>query len=368
MIDDTRSIESFKKETFSGYKKTDVYKALFKSIDSKKYEESSNWLVECIISGYTCQIWEKLCLYASKFIHINNTNLPIYIYKKNILFQNIVNSYKCNINKENILLLRNNETIKNLMASLLYLLITSEKIKIFKQVKLSNLDFSMQNVDKRLKSTHNILPESFIHMNEPDELRMIMNEIYFNLQNNTYGYDHVIYWIDWLLKWEKMNKNMTWNIDDRNVSVDKKYRSDIIWILWNIIHIEKNKRDKIIINNINSLYQLYIHSYSKSKKNLRLPYIYNSIALLTYDIKNKPILKDIIGYIQIQINIDKIFKVKNIKSVKNEKVDNIDINKIINDEKDKERKKKKVRPELEKINNNINIFNELNSNLYNINI
>ena len=35
-INDTRGLKSFKVGTFSGYKKNDVIKTLFKSIDSKK--------------------------------------------------------------------------------------------------------------------------------------------------------------------------------------------------------------------------------------------------------------------------------------------------------------------------------------------
>jgi hypothetical protein len=367
MIDDTRIIEKFKKETFSGYKKTDVYKALFKSIDSKKYEESCNWLVECIISGYTLDIWEKLCVYGSKRIHINNIKLPIFIYKKNILFHNIVNNYNCSKNKENILLLRNDETIKNVMSSLIYLLISSEKDIIVKQTKLYKSDFNITNIQKKLKSPHTLLPDSFVHMNEPDELNMILNEIYFHIQNLKYGYDHVIFWIDWLLKWEKINKNIHWNIDERNELVNKKYRSDIIWMIWDIIHLQKNKKNKSIINIINSLYHLYIHNYCKTKKSVRLPYLYNAIALLTYENKPTKLIKDIMGYIQIQINIDQIFKLKNINSVidKNNVVNKIKEN-IQNTEKLNSKKKKKIDPKIEKLNNHLDIFNELNSKIFNL--
>ena len=367
MIDDTRSIEKFKKETFCGYKKTDVYKALFKSIDSKKYEESCNWLVECIVSGYTIDIWEKLCIYASKRIHINNIDLPIYIYKKNKLFYNIVNKHNCGKNKENILLLRNNETIKNLMASLIYLLISSEKDIIVKSTKLKQSDFNITILQKKLKSTHTLLPDNFIHMNEPDELKMILNEIYFHLQNFKYGYDKVIFWIDWLLKWEKLNKNMHWDIDERNELVDKKYRSDIIWMIWNIIHLQKSKKSKTIINNINSLYHLYLHNYTKTKKSVRLPYLYNSVALLTYENKPTRLVKDMLGYIQIQINIDQIFKLKNIHSVvdKNNVVNKIK-QEIQNKEKQMSKKKKKEDPKMEQINNKLDAFNELNSKLFDI--
>ena len=47
-IIDTRGIKSFKKETFSGYKKADVIKTLLKSIDSKKVENAINQVSKII--------------------------------------------------------------------------------------------------------------------------------------------------------------------------------------------------------------------------------------------------------------------------------------------------------------------------------
>ena len=49
-------------------KKNDVIKALFKSLDSKNVEASCNWLIESILSGYSNEIFEQLCIYYSKII------------------------------------------------------------------------------------------------------------------------------------------------------------------------------------------------------------------------------------------------------------------------------------------------------------
>jgi len=81
-IIDNRKSDKLKKTTFSGYKKTDVFNALFKSIGAKKIENACNWITEAICSGYIEDSWNKLLLYASDTITINSPKLPNYLYKK----------------------------------------------------------------------------------------------------------------------------------------------------------------------------------------------------------------------------------------------------------------------------------------------
>ena len=121
LIIDTRIIDDFKKTTFSGYKKKDVFTILFKSIETKKIENACNWLTECLCSGYIEETWQKLICFSCNIITINNPLLPNYLYKKNILLYNIIN----NIDKKKInetINLRNNQIIRNLFFSVRLLL------------------------------------------------------------------------------------------------------------------------------------------------------------------------------------------------------------------------------------------------------
>ena len=86
IIEDDREIESFKVKTFSGFKRTDVIKAVLKSIESKKIEQVCHWTTECIISGYIIQLLEKLIIYSSKVICVNNPKLPISEITRRIFF------------------------------------------------------------------------------------------------------------------------------------------------------------------------------------------------------------------------------------------------------------------------------------------
>ena len=82
LIQDIRHIEEFKDKSFSGFKKTEVFKTLFKSIELGKVENACHWTTECMISGYCIDLLEKLIAFSSKSIHINNPNLPGYLWRK----------------------------------------------------------------------------------------------------------------------------------------------------------------------------------------------------------------------------------------------------------------------------------------------
>jgi len=96
LIVDPRPLTCFRDKTFSGFKKTEVYKALIKSMDESKVEDTCFWVIECIISGYSIDLIDKLCAYGSKIIHLNNPTLPTYLLRRYITFQNSINHIKRN--------------------------------------------------------------------------------------------------------------------------------------------------------------------------------------------------------------------------------------------------------------------------------
>tara|TARA_B110001469_G_C9612507_1_gene304748 strand:+ start:365 stop:1459 length:1095 start_codon:yes stop_codon:yes gene_type:complete len=320
LIVDTRDIDDYNKLSFSGYKKNDVLNVLLKSIETKKIENTCNWVTECICSGYIELCWEKMLLYASDVISINNPSLPNYLYKKNILFYNIYNNIDKKKEKNEIIELRNNQIIRNLFFSISIILALSSKTKRYnKYPKIKLEDFNFNNISLRLSANVNLLPDNFIHFNEPEELKIIINEIYYHLKNKTGGYDKCIYWIIWILEWEKkIKKNKgPWNIDNRNIDVDEKYKADLIWIIWGVILLESKYRDNNIKKQVQSLFELYISNFKIGKKNKRLPYLFNSVVYLmnNYNLNIEMIPnRDI--YIQCQINNNKLFELKKIYEVK----------------------------------------------------
>ena len=200
----------------------------------------------------------------------------------------------------------------------------------------------------------NILPGHIIHFNDPDELRIIINEIFTLLKNKQFGYDKCCYWILWLMRYEAIHKKKKtpWIIDEREIEgIPKKYRGNIVWILWDIIFEEmKLRSNQQIKKQINSLYELYKCNYTVGKRAARVSILFNAIGYLTHQISFKsPVRNDYKLFIQVQSNVNKMFGSKK----KNEVKALTDIQKVVQ----KPPKKENINVEI--IQDKIGIFNEI---------
>ena len=353
-INDTRSYLDFKEKTFSGYKKTDVINTVFKCIEAKKVEAACHWTTECIISGYINILMEKLIIYTSKVIHINNPCIPKYIYNKYMIYNNQLGRLDKK-SKDRFILLRNSQMIRNLFFDIVSTLCTSLKTKRYdKYSKIDVLeDFKDENIKKRLCARMNVLPDSILRFNDPPEIRIILNEICTMCKNKQFGYERCCFWILWLLKWESQHKKkkIPWNIEYRDIEeVDKKYRCNIIRIIWEIIHEELRTRDKYIKEQIEYLYKLFTYNYTNGKRNQRLPIVFHSIGYLTHDINySLPLRNNFQLFLQVQCNVNKMFQIKKQQEIKDSK----------HIQKELSKKDTKGDIDIEIIKDKISIFNEL---------
>lgn len=354
IIKDVRTFESFKKKTFSGFKKNDIINAVFKSIENKKIENACHWTCECIVSGYALCLWEKLINFACKIVHINNPKLPYFIYRKNLVLMNQIARLNTK-SKDKFIYLRNSQMVRNLFFDVVTTLTSSIKTKRYdKYPKIDDKeDFNFTNLQKRLCAEMNILPQHIIHFNDPEELRIIMNEIFIMLKNMQFGYEKCCYWILWLLKYENIHKKKKklWIIDERDIEdLDKKYRGNIVWVIWETIFEEMKIRNSRNINKqITSLYELFKCNYTNGKRTARIPIILNAVGYLTNNIKfNIPLRINMKLFIQMQCNVNKMFGDKKIHEIKNEE---------INDKFKKPPKKENISGEI--INDKITLFNEI---------
>ena len=312
IIIDPRPLESFKDKTFSDFKKKDVFKKLFECLGSQKIEESCYWVTECIVSGYNLELFEKLIIYCSKMIHINNPSLPTFLWRR---YKTFLNSFD-HIDKKHrdqLIHLRNTQSVRNCFFDLVTTIIDSSTEKQFTIEKISDDDFQFTAIQNKLSATMQILPTSIIKFTDPEELRIIMNEFFFHLKNENGGYNRSCYWVTWLCQWEKMNKKkkIKFEIECRDISeVNPKYCKDCIWLLWEVIFEEANLRNDNIKLQIQSLYRMFRHNYTCGKRNTRLPLIFHAIGYLTYPLKNYKIRKDKNSFIQTQCNVNMMFKEK----------------------------------------------------------
>jgi len=321
IIIDPRPLEAFKDKTFSDFKKRDVINKFFKSIEEGKVEEGCYWATECICSGYSIELTEKMILISSKINHINNPKLPEYLWRRYTTFLSSYNHIGKK-EKDKLIHLRNTQSVRNLIFDLVITISQSPRSKRYdKYPKVTDNDFQYSTIQSNLIATMQILPSHLLRFTDPEELRIIMNEFLFHLKNALGGYEKSCYWVVWLVQWEKINKKkkIKFEIESREISeVDPKYCKDCIWLLWEIIFYECQERSEDIKLQVQSLYRLFRHNFTSGKRGNRLPLLYNAIGYLTMPINfAEPIRVDNNILIQTQCNVNFMFKAKKNNEVTN---------------------------------------------------
>ena len=353
LIQDTRHLDEFKDKSFSGFKKTDVLKTLFKSIEAGKVENACHWITECMISGYTMDVLDKLINVSSKIIHINNPKLPTYLWRKYQYFWKSIDNINLKKQKHLTIHFRNNQVLRNLFFDIVSVITSSSKTKRYDKYPKINeeTDFHFEAIKRRLHAQANFCPDSLFKFTDPEELRVVINELMFHFKNINSGYDNCCYWIAWIFQWEKKNKKMKikFEIDERDVGgINKKLCKDVVWLIWSAILTEGNTRSNDVKTQLQSLYQLFKYDFTSGKRNARIPMIYHAIGYLTHTITftNKCICDKKI-YLQSQCNVNVMFKMKKV----NEKND---LPKPIE-------KKKKVKQDIkaEQMNDKLSVLNEI---------
>ena len=128
------------------------------------------------------------------------------------------------------------------------------------------------------------------------------------------------YWVDWILGFEslcKKNQKKVLVASRRNYNVDAKYQMDIIWIIWELIMNESNKRAPGIKKIIEAISELFCVRFQPGTKKKRKFMIYFAISLLTEPFDTKiPLFTNQEHIKKITNKIDNIYKILKKNEVK----------------------------------------------------
>ena len=120
-INDYRDVCDFKGITFSNFKKSDVIKELLNSFIHYKIESACYWAAELICSANYGDLWDTIIFFFSRYVHLGNPKLAIYLEIKIKCFKDIIHS------SYNDLVLRNNHKVRGLFAEVICVLCDSKR-------------------------------------------------------------------------------------------------------------------------------------------------------------------------------------------------------------------------------------------------
>ena len=308
-INDKRNQSEFKNHTFSKYSKTHVKNELIKAFYNQNIEPACYWSVELICAGHYSDLWSCIIQYTSKYIHIGNPKLFIYLSKRLEYFKQILyNGYT-----SSELELRNNKAIRQLFAEIITIVTLSKKKHPFESYAIKDFsDFDITNMTNRLKAPSTDFGKAIFQPDDPKEIFIAINEYMFQISQSSKDLTSACYWIEWICKFESLQKIKKNNCEAerRNfVPVQDKFQKNIIWLLWEGLLNEASKRSETHVNIIKSLLDLFCIKFTLSSIKQRRFILYTASSFLTevFDYNNKLVNNtDIIK--NISNNIDIIYK------------------------------------------------------------
>jgi hypothetical protein len=306
-INDIRLDKDFKGSTFSKFKKTDVKKELLNSLIKTKIEPACYWSAELICAGHYVDLWDIIIFFYTKFIHLGNPKIAIYLELRLNQFKDIVRNGFLG----NEIRLRNNDKIRRMFCEIMCILCDATRKHSFDNIKISKEDFDMTLMTERFKAPSIKYAEEIFMKDDPKELFVAINEFAYNISEDNKNIVSACYWIEWILEFENVCKikKVKCKCERRvNIQVDNKFQMEIIWMIWDIFLMESLKRTKLFQKIINALLTLFTLKYTTGTHKKRKYILYFIVSMFCENVNtNDEIIRDsqkeVVGIVIDKIDI-----------------------------------------------------------------
>ena len=281
-INDKRNAAEFRGITFSKFQCSKVKKEFISCMADSKIESACYWGAELICAGHFSILWDCILLFISKYIHLGNPKLPIYIAMRFDAFKSILsNGYL-----DNEIRMRNNIKIRQIFAEIIGILCFSMKKHSFETIKIKKRDeFNMTHMATKLKAPSIQFAADIFKHDDPKELYIAINELAFHISASSKNVVSACYWLEWLIEYNIIckNKKEKCSCERRTFpTVLDKYQMDPIWLVWDVIIQECKKRNNPLPEKIiHALLSMFCIKYTSGVAKKRKYIIYFAIALLT---------------------------------------------------------------------------------------
>jgi len=282
LINDIRTTSDFRATSFSQYKMAEVRKEFLNAIHAGKIEPACYWGAEMVCSGHLSDIWDLLIQYMSRYIHLANPKIAVYLDMRYNIFRNIASNVFLNE-----LELRNHEKIRKLFAEVVCTLTLSNKKPSLEPMKINRAhDFDMTRIGDRLKAPSLEYAQAIFRPKDPKEMFIAVNEFAYHVSPASRDMSRACYWIEWAMEFEQICKQrkQPCPCERRAHPIDLKYTKDVIWLFWEVMMcnaVNGQQHSPLIEKTMQSLLRLFCVKYTTAAGKRRRFLLYYAIGLLT---------------------------------------------------------------------------------------
>lgn len=338
-IQDARGLNDFKQLTIGGHKRSDAISGIDKALGQGHIEMACYWSIQLLCSGVVNQLWDKLMTYAFKQINIACPSLPQWLASKNRIWQRMITGKK-EFSKGGILHIRNLQQFRNIIAEVVVVLCQARKRKIDTcSVKITDQDFIVATFASKCVARKTNYLAGLVGANDTQEVIIAANEFYHHLLNK--DIDHALYWLHWILQWEKQNirRFKSFQVQSRQIpGISDAHQRDVMWLIWSIFHQVRQRmldstraqsssyssssssnfstssistsaaQISYIETQLNALWDMYIQDWKPGAKTRKLPLLIWSIQYLVYPLDwSIPVIPSLSTFVKVNANINKMY-------------------------------------------------------------